>query len=108
MSHNDQDLRGSASDRRARRAWILDRFGNGVTVKCCHCSKQLSATEFEVDRFPLCGHDGGRYTRNNIVPSCRWCNVNRCKKCKGAIKKRGGLLSRQKNLPYGQSPWPAD
>lgn len=32
----------------------------------------------EIDRFPVCGHDGGTYKRDNIVPSCARCNKRRC------------------------------
>lgn len=69
--------RGSSYDRRARRAFLMGAFGNGHTVPCFHCGRRLR-TRFEVDRFPLCGHAGGRYTRDNIVPACPDCNKRRC------------------------------
>lgn len=81
------NLRGSSYDRRRRREWIRGQFGSssGKTVKCYWCPKVMR-TNFEVDRWPVCGHDGGRYTRSNVVPSCPECNRKRCtasKKCRG-------------------------
>ena len=76
--------RGSSYDRRARREWLMQMYGNGRTIPCFWCKKKMR-TRFEVDRFPVCGHDGGKYTRDNVVASCSDCNRNRCttaKKCK--------------------------
>ena len=104
------DKRGKARDRRVRRRWLLSSeagfSGNGESVPCFHCRIELNYRTLEVDRFPVCGHDGGTYRRGNIVPSCRYCNVNRCPRCLGAIAARGGLLERQTRLPFGQSEWP--
>jgi hypothetical protein len=71
------NARGSSHDRRVRRAWLMKTFGNGRTVKCFWCPKQMRS-RFEVDRYPLCGHSGGGYGRNNIVPACSKCNGGRC------------------------------
>jgi hypothetical protein len=82
---SNTDTRGSSYDRRRRRDWLMLTFGNGKTIPCFWCKKKMR-TRFEVDRFPVCGHDGGRYVRENIVASCAGCNNNnRCttaKKCK--------------------------
>lgn len=80
------DKRGSVYDRRARRDYLMLRFGNGKTVPCYWCGKRMR-TKFTVDRYPICGHDGGTYARNNIVPSCSSCNSTRClnKKCKKPV-----------------------
>lgn len=80
-----RDLRGSNKDRARRRAFLFAKFKEMVTtpesggfgrelVPCYHCGYYLSVTEFEVDRFPIPGQNGGRYTRDNIVPSCAQCN----------------------------------
>lgn len=73
------DLRGSSLDRWRRRQWLLSPAagfgGNGTSVPCYHCRRRVR--NFEVDRFPLCGHAGGRYTRDNIVPACAKCNGGR-------------------------------
>ena len=96
--HDILDVRGSSEDRRRRREWMLSPEagfgGNGKTVPCNWCGRRLR--KFDIDRSPICGHDGGRYTRDNIVPSCRSCNINRCEGCKGARRARGGLLDREK------------
>lgn len=85
--------RGSSYDRQARRAWLMEKFGHpsGKTIKCFWCPKVMR-TRWEVDRYPICGHDGGRYTRDNIVPACPRCNKNRCtvaKKCRVGQGHRG-------------------
>ena len=75
---NNSSTRGSSYDRRARRAFLSEKFGTASGgVKCFWCDKVMYEP-FEVDRWPVCGHDGGRYTRDNIVPSCSSCNNNRC------------------------------
>lgn len=95
-NHDDPgyDKRGSAANRRARRAWLLSPVsgfgGDGKTVPCFHCGEPLGALAFEVDRFPVCGHMGGSYRRDNVVPSCRFCNTNRCDTCKGGAAVNGG------------------
>lgn len=63
------DLRGNTTDRLRRRQWLLKTFGNGRTLRCFHCKRRVR--RFEVDRYPIAG---GRYTQDNIVPSCLRCN----------------------------------
>ena len=81
------DPRGNTHDRRVRREWIMSPAagfgGNGRTVPCYHCGSRLRKPT--IDRYPICGHAGGRYVRGNIVPSCGRCNFRRGNKCK-----RGG------------------
>lgn len=78
------DYRGNTHDRRVRRDWIMSPAagfgGNGRTVPCFHCGARLRKPE--IDRFPLCGHSGGRYVRDNIVPSCMRCNNRRSIRCR--------------------------
>lgn len=50
-------------------------------VACFWCARRLTYRRLEVDRHPLCGHSGGSYRRNNIVPACRRCNASRCTAC---------------------------
>lgn len=73
------DPRGNTHDRRVRRDWLLSAAagfgGTGKTVPCYHCGKRLRKPT--VDRHPVCGHNGGRYVRGNIVPSCARCNYGR-------------------------------
>lgn len=77
-----EDLRGSSYGRRARKLWLLARFGDGAMAPCAWCGRLLDYGSMEVDRFPVCGHDGGRYTRDNVVPACSSCNGTRCAACK--------------------------
>jgi 5-methylcytosine-specific restriction endonuclease McrA len=69
------DLRGNATDRRRRRQWLLDTFGDGTTCPCFDCGRALTSTTLTVDRIKP-GALGGRYTRNNIRPACHGCNVS--------------------------------
>lgn len=93
------DTRGSAYDRRRRRAWLVElhglprkRDGRKTRICCFHCKKPMKASgqTWEVDRFPVCGHDGGRYTRDNIVPSCKSCNATRCHPNIGSCRRSRG------------------
>lgn len=85
------NARGSSYDRRARREFIVEMFGiprksdgKKTRIACHHCGKIMRVDTvtrtWEIDRFPICGHEGGRYTRDNIVPSCLPCNRSRCTK----------------------------
>lgn len=91
MPAASRNLRGSSYDRRRRRAWLVEQFGvparasrgkkaRKFWICCYHCGRRMRADsrQWEVDRFPVCGHMGGRYVRGNIVPSCPRCNGTRC------------------------------
>jgi hypothetical protein len=100
--HGDWHVLGSVYDRRRRVEWMIETFGiarkgdgKKTRIKCHHCPRIMRAESlrmnrytrtyesrrnWEIDRFPVCGHDGGRYVRGNIVPSCKQCNVTRCTK----------------------------
>jgi len=83
--HRTVDSRGSAESRRRRRAHLIDKHGfrldgeRGIWVACHHCAApfRASSRDWQVDRFPIPGHAGGRYTRDNIVISCGPCNGGR-------------------------------
>lgn len=64
------DRRGSAADRRARKKWLLWRFGDGEIAPCAHCERPLTMATMEQDRIV----PGGSYARSNIQPSCAPCN----------------------------------
>jgi hypothetical protein len=66
------DDRGSALDRRRRKQWILDAYGDGAHVACRHCWCVLTFDTLTVDRI-VAGRDGGRYVRGNIQASCAHC-----------------------------------
>lgn len=72
---SNANVRGNTRDRMRRREFVASAFG--PRVRCWHC-KRFVGLAFQVDRWPICGHDGGRYVRGNIVPSCARCNGTRC------------------------------
>lgn len=65
--------RGSASDRRARKQWLLDVFGDGHHAACRYCWRTLAFETITVDRI-VPGCKGGRYVHGNIQPACGPCN----------------------------------
>ena len=73
IKRNGGELRGSSYDRRARKLWLLATFGDGERCPCEHCGTELIFETLYVDRkTPGC--QGGRYTRDNIQPSCGACS----------------------------------
>jgi hypothetical protein len=67
--------RGSSSQRRARKLWLLVTFGDGTTATCGFgCGTVLTFETITVDRHPVPGCQGGRYVRGNIRPACGPCN----------------------------------
>lgn len=75
----NRNERGNTVQRRARRQWLLDTFGDGVTAKCeiswdDHCLGTVDLRTLTVDRHPVPGADGGTYDRSNIRPACGPCN----------------------------------
>ena len=84
---------GNSYDRRRRREKLWKKYARKGWIKCRHCPRKMRKRDFEVDRFPVCGHAGGRYTDANTVPSCPKCNRDRCTKVcgKGVAAKRGAL-----------------
>ncbi len=75
-SQRMQDRRGSACARRRRRSYLLSIFAvDGGTV-CHRCGIWLPPNgPWHVDRWPVQGSEGGRYTRDNIRPACAQCNL---------------------------------
>lgn len=69
----NRNERGSSEDRRRRRSWLLERFGDGVQAPCWRCGALLTMTTITVDRITP-GCRGGRYVRTNIRPACGPCN----------------------------------
>jgi 5-methylcytosine-specific restriction endonuclease McrA len=81
------DKRGNKYDRRERKLWLLGAKesrmygmapfgGDGTCVPCVHCHMPLTLANLTEDRI-LPGSQGGRYTRDNIQPSCLPCNSSR-------------------------------
>jgi hypothetical protein len=75
----NRNQRGSTEDRRVRRQWLLDTFGDGVTAPCMiewdsNCLGTVGGGTLTVDRYPIAGIDGGTYELDNIRPACGPCN----------------------------------
>lgn len=68
-----EDRRGNAKDRKARKLYLLNRYGNGVTAPCVHCGEQLTFETMQADRII----PGGSYRRENVQPSCARDNRDR-------------------------------
>lgn len=99
----NSNVRGSATSRRVRKAWLVECFRANVDVipnverigdrlfplsgnmlevplgegqpacRCFRCGDLLTKETVTVDRV-LCGIEGGRYRRENIRPACGPCN----------------------------------
>jgi hypothetical protein len=75
----NRNERGSSAQRRARRQWLLDTYGDGETAPCMiefdgNCLGEVDAVTMTVDRYPVPGVDGGTYAMDNIRPGCGPCN----------------------------------
>ena len=68
-----KDVRGSAANRRARKHWMLNTFGDGQKVECVHCGAMQSFETLQADRID----PTGTYKRSNVQPSCGGCNRRR-------------------------------
>lgn len=68
----NRNSRGSATARRRRKRFLLDKFGDGETCACSHCPTVLTFETVNVDR-KIPGWKGGTYRRDNIRPSCADC-----------------------------------
>jgi hypothetical protein len=73
---DSRNQRGNTKDRRVRRQWLIDTFGDGKEAQCAFddCSQMLDIHTITVDRFPIPGVEGGRYVRGNIRPACGYHN----------------------------------
>ena len=76
MSRPGGEKRGNCKDRRARKLWMLWKFGDGEYAPCVHCGKELNYETIEADRII----PGGSYRRDNVQPGCRQCNSSRSNK----------------------------
>lgn len=74
-AHGNGNQRGSSSDRRARRRWLLEVYASDVEghCRCYRCGTLLNMYTITVDRI-IPGVHGGTYRRNNIRPACYPCN----------------------------------
>ena len=73
------NARGNTVDRRKRRQWLLDTFGNGNTAPCWQCGKRVNRHTLVVDRKRA----GGSYRRSNIRVHCWTCSSRQGQQLKG-------------------------
>jgi len=83
---SNSNSRGSSKDRKARRQYLLSKFGDGKTAPCVYCGEPLTDATITVDRI-VPGCQGGKYIRSNIQPACGLCN-----------SKDGNLIKQGKRL----------
>lgn len=73
--NSNKNVSGNSYDRRARKKWLLNEFGDGETVMCAFdCGTVLTFETLTVDCHPIPRRDGGRYVHGNIRPACGPCN----------------------------------
>jgi hypothetical protein len=71
----NRNARGGAPERRKRKQWLLNVYGDGKTALCSYaCGRRVCLKTLSVDRYPVPGCDGGSYRRGNIRPACLPCN----------------------------------
>jgi hypothetical protein len=76
-STTNRNARGGSDQRRARRQWLVDTFGDGEFVDCAlraipECWVALTKWTVSADRI-IPGVFGGTYRRSNIRPACPAC-----------------------------------
>lgn len=70
--------RGNTTDRRRRREWLVATFRADLDIdgvpacRCWRCGQLLTTDAVSPDRI-IPGCEGGRYTRDNLRPSCAPC-----------------------------------
>lgn len=74
---SNANARGSATDRRARKLWLLEMYGDGQEADCAlalsdRCLVVVTFETLSVDRI-VPGRLGGTYRRENIRPACEPC-----------------------------------
>lgn len=72
----NRNARGGSDERRKRKIWLLDTFGDGIKAPCSYCQRMVDFDTISVDRYPIMGCDGGTHRRENIRPACRPCNAS--------------------------------
>lgn len=65
----------NSAHRRRLRQHCIDRDGNGTTVLCAFdCGTELTVETATLDRYPIGGHAGGTYRKDNVRAACGSCN----------------------------------
>lgn len=72
----NRNMRGSSTDRRRRREWLVAEYGKDGRVLCWWgCGTWLTVDTLTVGRLTP-GCRGGTYRRDNIRPECAPCNMS--------------------------------
>jgi hypothetical protein len=70
----NRNARGSSTDRRRRREWLIRTYGKRGKARCWRgCGTWLTVETVTVGRI-IPGCQGGTYRRDNIMPECGPCN----------------------------------
>jgi len=99
----NRNLRGNTRQRRLRRQWLLDTFGNGTEVECqlretLRCMRRatvLDINSVSIDCYPIPRCDGGTYARGNIRPACLPCNSRHGGRLGAARRRKPSSLTRK-------------
>ena len=73
MPNGSDPTRGNNRQRKARKLWLLNEFGDGTKCQCWECGAWVTYETLYVDRI-VPSVDGGTYRRNNIRPHCPTCS----------------------------------
>jgi 5-methylcytosine-specific restriction endonuclease McrA len=84
-TNRSEPSRGDRNQRRKRKQYLLDKFGDGTTAPCSYCRADLTIETITTDRHPIPGCQGGTYALDNIRPACGPCNS----KHGGSIRRNG-------------------
>lgn len=72
---SNKNQQPNSKQRGRLKAFLLERDGDGETAPCAgRCGRRLVVAEITLDRWPVSGHDGGTYRRNNVRAMCGPCN----------------------------------
>lgn len=87
-STTNGNQRGNTAQRRVRRRWLVEHYGDGELVACFlqisrHCLWVLDEDTVSADRI----EPGGSYRRSNIQPACGPCQ-----------QRQGGLIGAARRL----------
>jgi 5-methylcytosine-specific restriction endonuclease McrA len=82
---SNSNSRGGSTARRARKLWLLEQYGDGVTCLCFSCGDELIYETLQADRI-IPGCLGGGYARGNIRPCCGPCNIRSGNAVKALIR----------------------
>jgi 5-methylcytosine-specific restriction endonuclease McrA len=70
---SNQNDRGSAAQRRARKQAVLNRDGTGTWALCVTCPTVVDLDTMTLDRI-VPGMCGGTYALDNVQPQCERCS----------------------------------